>query len=126
MNKISKQLNLEFDINGAIAKRGKLIPELLEKLNNLAFFKQKPPKSLGREWVEKFINPLFLKNYKANDILNTFCEHIGIQIGQFLNDKSAFFTGGGVCNSYLMNRISYYSKSEFFIDCLNSNPNQSL
>lgn len=120
MNEISKKLDLEFDINGAIAKKGKIITELLEKLNNLSFYKQKPPKSLGREWVEKCINPLFLKNYKSEDILHTFCEHIGRQIGLFLNDKSVFFTGGGVFNSYLMSRISHYSRSEIFI------PNQKI
>jgi len=115
MNEISKTLGLAFDINGAIAKKGQLISELLEKLNNLSFYKQQPPKSLGREWVEKFITPLFLKNYKTEDILHTFCEHIAMQIGILLNDKSTFFTGGGVFNAYLMSRISYYSKSEIFI-----------
>ncbi|MEC9209885.1 MAG: anhydro-N-acetylmuramic acid kinase [Bacteroidota bacterium] len=115
MNKISKTLGLAFDIKGSIAKKGELIPELLGKLNNLSFYKQQPPKSLGREWVEKFITPLLLKNYKAEDILHTFCEHIAMQIGILLNDKSTFFTGGGVFNAYLMSRISYYAKSKIFI-----------
>ena len=115
MNEISKQLELEFDINGDIAKTGKLIPELLEKLNSLSFYEQKHPKSLGREWVEKFIHPLLLKNYKPEDLLHTFCEHIAIQIGVFLNDNSALFTGGGVFNTYLMSRISCYSKSKICI-----------
>jgi len=115
MNKISQQLGFEFDINGDIAKKGSLILELLEKLNNLSFYKQKPPKSLAREWVEKFIHPLLLKKYKKEDILHTFCEHIGIQIGTFLKNRSAFLTGGGVFNSYLISRISYYSKSKIFI-----------
>jgi len=115
MNKVCEKLELEFDRNGDIAKKGILITELLEKLNHLSFYKQKPPKSLGREWVEKFINPLLLKNYKTEDLLNTFCEHIAIQISKFLNNQSALFTGGGVFNSYLINRISHHSKSEIFI-----------
>lgn len=115
MNKISKQLLLDFDKNGDIAKNGKVIPEILKKLNELDFYKQKPPKSLAREWVEKFITPLLLSNYKAQDLLHTFCEHIAIQIGVFLTDKSVLFTGGGVFNSYLMSRIAYHSKSEIFI-----------
>lgn len=115
MNKISKKLLLDFDKNGDIAKNGKLIPKLLEKLNNLDFYKQKAPKSLAREWVEKFITPLLLSHYEAKDMLHTFCEHVAIQIGVLLNDKSALFTGGGVFNSYLMSRIAYHSKSEIFI-----------
>ena len=51
----------------------------------------------------------------CEDLLKTFCEHIGMQIGVFLKDKSALFTGGGTFNSYLMNRISHYSKSKIII-----------
>ena len=115
MNRISKQLGLEFDINGKIAKKGKIIPELLRKLNRLSFYKQRAPKSLGREWVEKFIHPLLLEKYKKKDMLHTFCEHIAIQVGAYLNEESVLFSGGGVFNTYLMSRISNYSKSEIFI-----------
>jgi anhydro-N-acetylmuramic acid kinase len=112
MNKISQKLGIEFDERGEIAERGKLIPGLLIKFNNLDFYKKDAPKSLGREWVEKFINPLLLEEYKSEDILHTFCEHIAMQIGVFLKDKSALFTGGGVFNTYLMSRIQHYSTSE--------------
>ncbi|MBU46565.1 MAG: anhydro-N-acetylmuramic acid kinase [Flavobacteriales bacterium] len=115
MNAISKRLKLEFDMNGNLAKKGKIIPELLEELNNLPFYKRKPPKSLAREWVEEFINPLLTATYKNEDLLNTFCEHVGMQIGKLLDCNSAFFTGGGVFNTYLMSRISHYSKAEVII-----------
>ncbi len=115
MNEISKKLNLEYDARGTIAKKGQLIEGLLEELNELAFYALKPPKSLSREWVEKFINPLIQKKYKKEDLLNTFCEHIAIQLGFFLNNKKALFTGGGVFNSYLMSRILHYSSSEVII-----------
>jgi len=114
LNKVCQQLEVEYDNNGDIAKRGKLIPILLEQLNSLNFYKQKAPKSLSREWVEKNIYPL-LKNYKPEDILNTFCEHIAIQIGIFLKNESALFTGGGVFNTYLINRIKYHSYSKIII-----------
>ena len=114
LNKVCQQLEIAYDNNGDIAKRGKLISILLEQLNSLKFFKQKAPKSLSREWVEKNIYPL-LKNYKPEDILNTFCEHIAIQIGIFLKNESALLTGGGVFNTYLINRIKYYSYSKIII-----------
>ena len=115
LNKISKQLDLDFDINGKKAKKGKLLQDLLKKLNDISFYKQKAPKSLSREWVEKSITPLFVKKFQPEDILHTFCEHIAIQIGSYLNGKSVLFTGGGVFNTYLMKRISFYSKSKIFI-----------
>ena len=114
LNEVCQQLKIEYDNNGGIAKSGKLIPTLLEQLNSLNFYKQKAPKSLSREWVEANIYPL-LKNYKPEDILNTFCEHIAIQIGIFLKNESALFTGGGVFNTYLINRIKYHSYSKIII-----------
>ena len=114
LNKVCRQLGIEYDNNGNLATKGKLIPTLFEQLNSLDFYKQKEPKSLGREWVEKNIYPL-LKNYKINDILNTFCEHIAIQIGIFLKNESALFTGGGVLNTYLMERIKHHSYSKIII-----------
>ena len=111
LNEVCRQLDIEYDDNGNIAKKGKLIPILLKQLNSLKFYKQKLPKSLSREWTEKNIYPL-LESYKAEDVLNTFCEHIAIQIGVFLKNESALFTGGGVFNTYLMERIKYYSSTK--------------
>ena len=120
MNELSKKLGSEYDTNGDFAKSGNLIQDLLSQLNALVFYQQKAPKSLGREWVEEFINPLLLTNYKSEDILHTFCEHIAIQIGKQLKDETALFTGGGVFNQYLMARIQHYSTSEITI------PNQEI
>ena len=114
LNEVCRQLGIEYDNNGDIAKSGKLIPTLLEQLNSLDFYKQKAPKSLSREWVKKNIY-LLLKNYKTKDILNTFCEHIAIQIGICLKNESALFTGGGVFNTYLIERIKYHSYSKMII-----------
>jgi anhydro-N-acetylmuramic acid kinase len=120
MNELSKKLGSEYDTNGDFAKSGNLIQDLLSQLNALVFYQQKAPKSLGREWVEEFINPLLLTNYKSEDILHTFCEHIAIQIGKYLEDETALFAGGGVFNQYLMTRIQHYSTSEITI------PNQEI
>ena len=113
--KICEKLNIEYDNNGDIAKKGKLIPALLQQLNQLGFYKKSPPKSLGREWVEEFINPIIKLEYETEDLLHTFCEHIAIQIGVFITNESALFTGGGVFNTYLMERIKYYSSSKIVI-----------
>lgn len=115
LNEISMRLNLEFDYDGKMARQGSIIPEILEKINSFSYYKKKPPKSLAREWVEKFINPLLSEKYQPKDLLHTFCEHIGMQVGSHLNKESVLFTGGGVLNSYLMSRIAYYSKSKIII-----------
>jgi len=119
LNDICKELGIEYDYNGNISREGKIIKTLLQELNQLDFYTNKAPKSLGREWVEEHIFPI-LKNHKSEDLLFTFCEHIAIQIGEFLTDGSALFTGGGVFNSFLMERITFHSKSQIFI------PNKEL
>ena len=119
LNDICKELGVEYDSNGDISRKGKIIPTLLQQLNKLDFYIKKAPKSLGREWVEEHISPI-LKNHKPEDLICTFCEHIAIQIGKFLADESALFTGGGVFNSFLMERITFHSKSEILI------PNKEL
>ena len=60
-------------------KKRKNNSKLLKQLNNLDLV-PKSPKSLSREWISKHIS-LISENYKSQDILNTFCEHIGLQIG---------------------------------------------
>ena len=119
LNDICKKLGFEYDYNGNISRKGEIVPALLHRLNQLDFYIKKAPKSLGREWVEEHIFPI-LKNQKPEDLLCTFCEHTAIQIGKFLTDESALFTGGGVFNSFLMERITFYSKSEILV------PNKEL
>ena len=115
LNYFSNLKGRAYDINGCMAQKGNLVPDLLKKLNSLKFYSKKYPKSLSREWVEKNIMPLIKNDTKIEDVLHTLCEHIGIQIGKLLNDKEALFTGGGVFNSYLLSRIKFYSKSKIII-----------
>jgi anhydro-N-acetylmuramic acid kinase len=119
LNNICKELAIEYDYNGNISREGKIVPILLQQLNQLDFYIKKAPKSLGREWVEEHISPI-LKNHKPENLLCTFCEHIAIQIGKFAADESALFTGGGVFNSYLMERITFHSKAKILL------PNKEL
>ena len=119
LNDICKELEIEYDSNGDISREGEIIPTLLEQLNQLDFYIKKAPKSLGREWVEENVLPI-LKNNNSKDLLCTFCEHIAIQIGKFLADESALFTGGGVFNSFLMDRITFHSKAKILV------PNKEL
>ena len=115
LNYFSNLKGRAYDLNGCMAQKGNLAPDLLKKLNSLQFYSKRHPKSLSREWVEKNIIPLIKNNIKIEDVLHTLCEHIGIQIGKLLTDKEALFSGGGVFNTYLLSRIKFYSKSKIII-----------
>jgi anhydro-N-acetylmuramic acid kinase len=110
LNELSKRLNKPYDENGEMAKSGDIIPSLLEKLNRLPYYLVAPPKSLGREWTDEVVLPLLSEEYQTTDLLRTFVEHTAIQIakvGEHLRQNdSILFTGGGVFNAFLMNRIA--------------------
>lgn len=112
LNYLSNKLALEFDYNGEIARKGILDTTIFNKLNQLTFYRESPPKSLSREWVEKEIFPLIQKNTSIINWMHTFVEHIALQIGNILKDKTTLVTGGGALNNYLIKRIQHYSNSK--------------
>ncbi len=115
LNALAAHLGKSYDENGEIAKNGSIIPELLQKLENLAYYQQKPPKSLGREWVEKAIFPLLdTKKYSIKNLLRTFSEHIILRLSSELKGK-VLITGGGALNSWLMQELQQKSKADIFI-----------
>ncbi|MCG8308009.1 MAG: anhydro-N-acetylmuramic acid kinase [Cytophagales bacterium] len=115
LNYLSSEINLEFDKDGMVARSGKRNDQLLEKLNNLKYYRQKPPKSLGIEWVEQNVFPL-LSGDSTENLLNTYCHHIAQQIvasvlrcrdfGLSGHTLSMLATGGGAKNSYLVELIN--------------------
>jgi len=111
LNYYANKIGLEFDESGKIASEGKLNQQLLDSLNELNYYQQNPPKSLGLEWVQKEIFPLIDGLEKdIPTILRTFAEHIAIQIGiLILDNPSVLITGGGVFNQFLMKRIEFYA-----------------
>ena len=109
LNKIASELNLSFDDKGKIAKSGNLNPQLLSELDDLNFYKQKNPKSLGKEWVIKYFEPV-LKKFKIPpaDKLRTVSEHFAIQISKAIShtkSKKLLISGGGAYNDFMISRI---------------------
>ena len=90
MNAIAEKTGKPFDDGGNMAREGLLSGYLLNELNQRGFYKMIPdsPKSLGKEWVIKNINPLLeLYELADNDMLRKFCEHIAFQIAKSLKNK---------------------------------------
>jgi anhydro-N-acetylmuramic acid kinase len=117
LNYYCKKIGLDYDDKGVIASKGTVHIGLLEDLNALDFYSNTPPKSLGLEWVCKYIYPL-LDDYKlgVEDVLRTFTEHISQQISVIIRDfDTALFTGGGVYNDFLIERIQFHSNTQIII-----------
>ena len=111
LNFYANQLGYDYDDSGNLAKSGNLNSELLNRLNNLEFYKASYPKSLGMEFVNQEIFPI-MNSYTIDikDKLNTFVEHIAIQIAAICSKPNAklLITGGGAYNLFLIERLRSY------------------
>lgn len=106
-----------YDKDGRLARNGRPVPGLKEKLDTLDFYTCQPPKSLGREWFEACFLPVSVsfEREKTEDILHTLVEHIAAKIAEVCraarvipkNEKKTVMlvTGGGARNLYLRERI---------------------
>ncbi|TAL62605.1 MAG: anhydro-N-acetylmuramic acid kinase [Bacteroidetes bacterium] len=122
LNELAGKLGKEFDEGGKLASKGIIHEKLLKNLNTLPFYKNKPPKSLGREWVEnKFLPALGSFDISIQDKLRTVVEHIALQISSVLNSEprtphpELLFTGGGAYNKFLIGRISHHAKCKIVL-----------
>ncbi|MDR2963541.1 MAG: anhydro-N-acetylmuramic acid kinase [Bacteroidales bacterium] len=118
LNEYAKKHGQDYDESGNLGRKGEINQALLQKLNRLPFYAQSAPKSLGREWVEREIVPiLHAHNLSDFDVMRTYYEHCAQEIGNTLQGKTTktLCTGGGVCNSFLMERIAHYTQSQLLI-----------
>ena len=119
LNHYVTSLNMEYDDKGKIASEGNIEKNLLEELNSLPFYNDAKPKSLGYEFVAETIFPMIDKySLSIKDILRTFVEHIAVQISKKIDSasgKTMLVTGGGAFNTFLIERLQSYTKTQLII-----------
>jgi anhydro-N-acetylmuramic acid kinase len=119
LNRLAKRIGQEYDHDGLNARAGKVDLLLLDKLNALVFYDQKPPKSLGFEWCNEYIWPLIKEtDLSVPDLLRTTVEHIAFQLSRALDEferGAILVTGGGAKNKFLMERFASLSKHELIV-----------
>ena len=95
------------DWNGRRAAVGRPIPELAEALRNLPYHLAPPPKSLGREDVDRDWWPLFeqFSAHPVDDLLATAVADMVHHISRAAGPRSVLFTGGGTWNAALMSGL---------------------
>jgi len=127
LNHLAEKAGFSYDKDGELAKKGNIIPDLLQEWNELSFYKQKHPKSLGKEWFEEKFLPILLKyeQYSVEDLSKTACIHISDQIsniilGQNKEKSTLLITGGGTYNKTLISILKDQIKSQTSIVILNN------
>tara|TARA_B100001057_G_scaffold133682_1_gene133065 strand:- start:3090 stop:4166 length:1077 start_codon:yes stop_codon:yes gene_type:complete len=117
-NYLSSLNGCEYDDRGKIASTGKMNNKLYDSLQSINYYKLKSPKSLSAEWINTTINPLLNKfsEIPVQDLLNTFSNHFAFQIVSNIQTKDKILiTGGGVYNSYLIDRINNLTNAKITI-----------
>jgi anhydro-N-acetylmuramic acid kinase len=86
LNRLALELGKDYDKGGEIARSGKVIPELLENLENIRFYKLAGPRSLGREWLDEVYLPVLGKSGgTVEDKMRTVCEHIALRVSGIIS-----------------------------------------
>lgn len=113
LNMLAEEKNLHFDEDGKLAAAGNINNPLLQKLNELEYYKRSYPKSLANDFGIEIVFPL-VKNAEltTEDAMRTYVEHICIQILNSIHNFQLpvvncqlLVTGGGAYNSFLINRL---------------------
>ena len=106
-----------YDDKGSMAAAGSIDKRLLDKLNELNYYKEPYPKSLSNEFGLNEIYPLILTaRLSVQDALATYVEHIAMQLSNSLiplkqkfsgkEELSLLVTGGGAHNRFLIESIN--------------------
>jgi len=119
LNQLINTTGKPYDNHGELAASGEINELLLKELNNLGFYAQKTPKSLGVEWINDQFLPIINKNQDTvPNKLATVCAHIGIQISEIANTQKIeklLITGGGAHNKHLISSIAKYFTGEIIL-----------
>ncbi len=103
MNHFAQRCGHAYDQDGAIARSHPPDEGVLAALQDVAFYHQAFPKSLGREWVEATVLPLF-EGLSPKIALSTATHHAAWAIHHGLQhapDGEVLVTGGGAKNAFL-------------------------
>lgn len=111
LNRLALRLGLPYDAEGALARRGHADGALLERLDALGYYRLPPPKSLGREWVDAHVWPLFEGSpLPVEDLLATAVAHVAGRVADTVVHspvaiRQMLVTGGGARNAFLVESL---------------------
>lgn len=119
LNALAAREGRKFDTGGKGAASGKVIPSLKAAWDDLEYYREAPPKSLGFEWVREQIFPLLDSSQASiSDLLATFTAHAAEQIAEVFNRygfADVLVSGGGAYNDFLIGSIAEKTKSRIVL-----------
>lgn len=113
LNHITRKNGLDYDKGGKLAQSGQVNVPMLDKLNDLEFYRMPHPKSIGYEWFVEQVAPIV--DDTADSMENLLCtavHHIAQQVAFQIKENSTksktsvLVTGGGALNVFLIGTLS--------------------
>ena len=112
-DRLAARLGRAYDAAGALARAGQPDRTLLARLAHLDFLQAPMPKSLGREWLEREVWPLYTAYLATRgetraatiDALSTAGVHLATELARAVSDApqgQILVTGGGAYNAFVM------------------------
>lgn len=113
LNMLAEEKGFAFDDAGKIAAAGNINDELLQKLNELEYYKLPHPKSLANDFGIETVFPIIKRSsISIEDAMRTYVEHIVFQIKNAIiscqpatDNSQLLATGGGAFNSFVIKRL---------------------
>ena len=121
LNRLARKVfGLDYDKKGEIAGSSEVNTGLLRRLNNIPFYRQDGPKSLGVEWLNNFFYPILndFSSLAPAVIMRTIVEHETDQIAAVINKeglKRVLVTGGGAKNIFFMRCLQRKTTAELVV-----------
>lgn len=116
LNRLAQRRGMEYDSGGKLAAKGRTVSDIGEKLDALPYYAQSPPKSLGREWVEKNVFPLMSETVAPENLLHTFAVHAARQTANAITTEGkVLVTGGGAYNHFFIGELRKRCQAEIII-----------
>lgn len=135
LDALARLAGVDYDDGGQLAQKGKVVDELLQQVGAVDYFSQKYPKSLDNQWVVNNLVKKYLE-YPASveDRLRTAVEQLAQQTvldvvqvidnEQLTNEEYKMLaTGGGVFNTFLMERMQALFKEKIDLEIVIPEPN---
>jgi Predicted molecular chaperone distantly related to HSP70-fold metalloproteases len=126
LNMLAEKRGKKYDEEGMLAANGQYNQSLWEALNQFTYYQLSPPKSLANEFGTEVVFPLIDSfNLPEEDVLHTYCHHIGYQISQaiapYVSDPNVhtemLISGGGALNTFLIQCLQQYL-NPYHIKCI--------
>ena len=113
LNLLANEAGKKYDEDGEMAASGTINNQLLDKLNELDYYKKPFPKSLANDFGIDIVYPMIRDSgIEIQDALRTYVEHIVLQTKRSIPDSRLrtpdsrlLATGGGALNNFLMKQL---------------------